>query len=796
MAGAPDRFSRKPAVILALIGLAALSIASWVLVRIPGVPYNVRELFPPGHADVSAVLFAALLLFGGFAPAWVAGLFLKNPRWSLGTPVWAAMVALVAWVLLRLSVTTESIDDILGSPVLRWGWDWEYICRFLAQYGGSAIILIAASAAVGTASRSGTYAGIQTGLGLLFTNLPLLLLVHFVVIEWACTDNLTELIRDDPYPGDAFLMVLVLLLGLNASVVAHTWRSPRAGSCLLALVATPILAFLGWLLLDAALVPQLTKYGITFPAVRFLLGPERQTNLPKAAFLLRWTLVYVAAVFTLAYGQLVALMLQPFRRAVVAAGQRPLLAGAAEPRGVSRVCPYKVSGRGYRLLLLFYAAFLIYGSLVPLEFRSRTLGDAWADFLSRWPSTLIHFSRTDFAANVLIGVPLGFFGMGVLTRENMHRARWLAAVGLMIGGGLLSAGVEFSQLFCLVRTTAFSDILAQCIGNAIGIAVWFLAGSVVTCWGHSLWQEHVQGRRAVKILAGYAVGLFLYQLLPMDIIIRPEEIYHRLKNGQIHFVPFADLHGLDLYAILSTVAMMMPIGYLLALLFSATRRRPWLVVGYGVLFATGIEFLQIFIASRFASATDVVLGTVGVAAGAWAGRHFGPEARPGLTETAFWTRHGWWIKATALSAWLGACVWYKWRPFGFEWPPGGLGAHLQHAIRAPLTYLYHQTEVSAAATVAREFIVFVVIGMLLKSLAGELAGRRLAIALAASVTAAIAIGLEAGQLFLHSRGADMASVLIPIVSGIGGAFLYDPFVTTFIKGSRPSSTGSGDWQGT
>ena len=42
----------------------------------------------------------------------------------------------------------------------------------------------------------------------------------------------------------------------------------------------------------------------------------------------------------------------------------------------------------------------------------------------------------------------------------------------------------------------------------------------------------------------------------------------------------------------------------------------------------------------------------------------------------------------------------------------------------------------------------------------------------------------------------MASVLIPIVSSIGGAFLYDPFVTTFIKGSGPSRTGSEDWEGT
>ena len=63
-------------------------------------------------------------------------------------------------------------------------------------------------------------------------------------------------------------------------------------------------------------------------------------------------------------------------------------------------------------------------------------------------------------------------------------------------------------------------------------------------------------------------------------------------------------------------------------------------------------------------------------------------------------------------------------------------------------------------------------------------------------TAVIALGLEAGQLFLHSRGADMAMVLIPVISGVAGALLYRPFVTTFVRGAGASRRDGEDWQGT
>ncbi|MBM4016888.1 MAG: VanZ family protein [Planctomycetes bacterium] len=794
-------------------GVAAAAAAMEILIGAPGVPYNVRELFPEGRLDVSAAAFSLVLLFTGFAPAWAADRILRSPRYSLGAALWAACAALAAWFMLRLSVTTESLGDILGSQTLGWGWDWEFICRFLALYGGPMLLLMASSAAVGAWRKSGMFRGVQAGLGLLLFNLPCLLLVHFVVIDWANTDNLTELIRAEPYPGGVFLMLLVLLIGLNAAALAHAWRQPTAGRVAAAMAATGILVVPGWLLLELGLVPELTKYGITFPAARFLLGPDRQTVLSQWDLFLRWGIVQTAAVATLAWGELIALLLVPSYAAAPAAHTSgaaaqesrraaglPTRRGPAEPpAGLAgeRASGLAAPGRAYGILLIAYLAFVVYGSLVPLHFQSRPFGEAVSQFLRTPYLSIFVGGRADLVANLLLFIPLTFFAMGVLTRENSRRRRWAIALCTAPAAAALSVGIEFTQLYFPARTVSLNDMLAESAGGVIGIVIWFLAGARVTCWARGLWQEHVQEERAAKILSGYAVALALYQLLPFDLTIRPSEVYHKFSDGHVNLIPLADAARLDLYGVLSDAALMAPIGYLIVLLARGRRHPLRLAAGWGLLFAAAIELLQLFVVSRYPSATDVVLGAAGAGAGGWLAMHFGPAARPGVCETPFWARHGGWIKAGLLLAWTAGIVWTKWWPLEFAWPPDGLWQGVIRSVRVPLTGLYYQSELSAAGQVAREFTAFAVMGLLARSLAGPREeSARASAAVAAIAVAAAAVALEAGQLFLPAGGADMTSVILPVAGGIAGVLLYGPFVDTFVRGSPMREENTSPWSAT
>jgi len=66
---------------------------------------------------------------------------------------------------------------------------------------------------------------------------------------------------------------------------------------------------------------------------------------------------------------------------------------------------------------LGYAAFVVYGSLVPLAFRYRPLGEAWEAFVQTPYLQLDVGSRADWVANILLYIPLGF-----LARAGWQRA--------------------------------------------------------------------------------------------------------------------------------------------------------------------------------------------------------------------------------------------------------------------------------------------------------------------------------------------------------------------------------------
>ena len=64
------------------------------------------------------------------------------------------------------------------------------------------------------------------------------------------------------------------------------------------------------------------------------------------------------------------------------------------------------------LYALVYSAFVIYGSLVPLDFRALPLDDAMARFSQIQLLKLGVGSRADWVANLILYVPLGYLILG------------------------------------------------------------------------------------------------------------------------------------------------------------------------------------------------------------------------------------------------------------------------------------------------------------------------------------------------------------------------------------------------
>src|SRR5687767_12761064 len=98
----------------------------------------------------------------------------------------------------------------------------------------------------------------------------------------------------------------------------------------------------------------------------------------------------------------------------------------------------------YALLALAYAAFAIYGSLVPLKFRPIPLDQAIAQF-SRAPYLDAGLDNADFVANILLFIPLAYLVLGTFRTD---RRGWIgdgaSALAVVAGCTALSVALEFT----------------------------------------------------------------------------------------------------------------------------------------------------------------------------------------------------------------------------------------------------------------------------------------------------------------------------------------------------------------
>lgn len=278
-----------------VLGLATLLA---VVLRMPGMPYNLRELSQPGLlGGVTSAMALSVTAYG-----MANGAFLCFPRWRrrwlIGFPIAIWIHGLVAWCLLRVGVPMESVHDIVGAPVLAWPWEWELMGRYLALHTCLMLAMLGAALCVRAVLQPVTL------VDFLYWALVAMLLawpLHLVVVAWAATDNLTELMA-----GGGSFLVSVALAGalfftcLVASALSAALIDARRGTSLLMLAAVAAVAatLLYWIGTEHAIV----KYGRVFSAFQFLLSTDRGHYVEGVSLTLRY-----ATAFAMVCGGLAAI---------------------------------------------------------------------------------------------------------------------------------------------------------------------------------------------------------------------------------------------------------------------------------------------------------------------------------------------------------------------------------------------------------------------------------------------------------------------------------------------------------
>lgn len=419
-----------------------------------------------------------------------------------------------------------------------------------------------------------------------------------------------------------------------------------------------------------------------------------------------------------------------------------------------KAAPSPPAARHYALLAAAFAVFALYGSLVPLEFHPLP----WAEAQRRWSEVCAKpirvESRSDWAANILLFVPLGFLGMAALCVDRGRMADWWAVPTAAAWAGF-SAFLEFSQLYFPPRDSSINDMAAESLGAVVGIVTWVAAGRPLARWAREAWAGAGADGTAVRLLAGYVVLLLVVQVFPPNLTISPVELYHRYKAGLVRPVPFAfwmvDPRG-GVKKMVEGAAWFLPLGLLASRLprwRGAAGRAAWEVLAFGAAAAAAAEFLRLFVVTHSCDASDVVTNGLAVLVGWFVGLDMAKSAFRGL----------------AAGAWVIGLVYLNWLPFDFRFDEASL-ARWREIYWLPFADYLQASYLDEAQGAADKVMQFLALGALLAAAFRPAGGRGRAAVLAAAWL--LALVFEAGQLFLPTRYASLTDVLVETTgAGIG-----------------------------
>lgn len=404
---------------------------------------------------------------------------------------------------------------------------------------------------------------------------------------------------------------------------------------------------------------------------------------------------------------------------------------------------------------LGWVAFVVYGSLVPLDIHPLGLDAAWQQL---WQAPMLKLGvggRADWIANGVLYLPVGFLTTGMLMGQRPGGPRKLAAALLGLGFGLaLAVSVELAQTAFPPRTVSRNDLLAETIGTGLGmLAAWAGTGPV-----RALLSSLAKGGSPLRRLLApvYLLAFLAWALFPYDLLISPTEWTQKLQGSHVGWL----LAGADKnQGLVRTVAKLLfevlaaaPIGAWWAShhATAATQRRAaWgRALLLGALLGLAIELAQLFIASGISQGISVPTRALGFAAGALAWQRSADvhvEAVRALLRRAtgvvlviylplLTVQFGWWH-----GSWLG--IDRAWQRLAYE-------------VRyIPLYYHYYTSEATALVSLVAAIASYAPVGLLGWSW-------HLGPGTSAWLAGLLSLVVEAGRLMAEHTKPDPTNVLI------------------------------------
>lgn len=270
-----------------------------------------------------------------------------------------------------------------------------------------------------------------------------------------------------------------------------------------------------------------------------------------------------------------------------------------------------------------WAAFLLYGSLIPFDVN-------WAVFGGLLPGGLLgggldSTSVEDVLINILLYFPIGL--LVVLSDATPKPSpRWRLFLAVLVGAAV-SLVAENLQAGAPTRVASWLDVALNTFGALAGATIALALRGVGAGCVRSI-RNGLSRRPYATLAVGLTAGLLFYGLAPFDFVTDTQGLHASFLRARWSFtVTHPAVPGGHTLAMLAGefvgVLWYALLGCLHALSRREARRSPlaaWLgALKSGLLVAGSVEVMQLFLASHCFELMSLILRSGAVFVGAWCG---------------------------------------------------------------------------------------------------------------------------------------------------------------------------------
>lgn len=398
-------------------------------------------------------------------------------------------------------------------------------------------------------------------------------------------------------------------------------------------------------------------------------------------------------------------------------------------------------------LWLGYVTFVVYGSLVPLDYKELPLDQAWTAFQHIRFFQLGVESRADWISNGVLYVPVAFLSVYFLEHTFQTFPRlliWTTAAAFSLA---LAVGVEFTQLYFPQRTVSLNDIIAETIGSLLGLAL----SAKFSDWFRSFLASFLSDaeRLRKRLLEAYVVAYLAFALFPYDFLLSWPELETKIASHNWGWFIAGDSPGIVLATmqLLVEVFLTLPFGFLLARPGSSRTSNYVRAMFVGAALGTTIELAQLFMASGVSQSLSVLSRVIGVCAGLGIYGRLGSWTPQRIAEQVL--RFKLPLGTAYLVGLLGVSGWFTSHWHGLS----GAVQSLHQVSFVPFYYHYFTTEAKALFSLASVSFSYLPVAVLLWA-----HQRQAGVALVTSML--LAAGIETGKLFFTPAHPDPTNIIL------------------------------------